>query len=228
VSGFIPLPALRNIRPEQFKELGERLKSAVNACPNIFYEDDQISDCWAHKYIVRNGLAGQIWPYSPSPPDRFADRTTHLQSCIIMHQKQEWLCRAAIEDPGPDVFVWIDYGVLKQTDMTEQVVRNFCDRLLNRHSVSLIEAPGISERRPVDADEKSWDRFCGSVVIEPRKHLFELSRQMKAWTIRKMHEDKMISIESNTLAHMEYDNRWPIRWYQAWWGAPMFDNLPAE
>lgn len=141
-----------------------------------------------------------------------------------MHQKQEWMCLAAIEDPDPDVFVWIDYGVLKQHNMTDETITRFCERLKTRN-FPIVEAPGISAMRPVN-DIECWDRFCGSVVIEPRDELFKLARAMKAHAQKSIWQTGQITIESNTLAHVELAG-FPIRWYPAWWGAQMFDNLPA-
>lgn len=228
VSGYIPLPKLRNVSVDVFMERGRALGRAIAAANVSFclFDNDRIEDCWAYDFCNRHG---PISPSFPTAADRFPDIETQVQSCIIMHQKQEWMCRAAIEDPEPDVFVWIDYGVLKQQHMSEAVVTRFCERLAQRY-VTSIELPGIKPHPyPVD-NAQCWDRFCGSVVIEPRDQLFRLARAMKATTQNFIRLTRTINIESNTMAEIEYA-RWPdvlFRWYAAEWGAPMFDNLPGS
>jgi hypothetical protein len=227
VSGYIPIEGLRNATPTVFRQRGEGLKRAVSGFPAKFFEGFHLEDCWAHEYIVNLHRPRPIEPYTHSDEDRFPTREHHLLSCIIMHQKQEWMCLAAIEDPEPDVFVCIDYGVLKQHEMSEEVIARFCQRLANRSRMPICEAPGIRQQQPVDADEKSWDRFCGSVVLEPRSQLFDLSRAMKQWSMHDIERSGKINIESNVLAHME-NSGFPFRWYAAGWGRPMFDNLPED
>jgi len=231
VSGYIPIPQLRNATPETFLERGLHMTDAVHAggLETHLFHATKLEDCWAYKFVREEMMQGRaIMPSSPTMPDRFPDDGTHIKSCIIMHQKQEWMCQAAIADPEPDVFVWIDYGVLKQQGMSEEVITRFCERLRARACFPCVEAPGIRpEPGPVD-NTGSCDRFCGSVVIEPRDKLFRLARAMKARTMEFIRKTHTINIESNVLAEVEHALTVPIRWYPAGWGAPMFDNLPPS
>jgi hypothetical protein len=148
-----------------------------------------------------------------------------LMSNIVMHQKYEWLVHTAIEDQAPDVFVWIDYGVMKQPNMKPEVITDFIKKLEEKDSCPCVYAPGIRGIEPID-DTQSWDRFCGSVVIVPRNHLVNLCSAMKMHQMQHIMEHHTVTIESNTLAHIEQKKFFPICWYKAWWGAEMFMNLP--
>src|SRR5260221_13030639 len=47
----------------------------------------------------------------------------------VNHQKFEWLAEEAMLDPEPDVFVWIDYGILHVPGVTHKVLRDFLGRI---------------------------------------------------------------------------------------------------
>jgi hypothetical protein len=177
----------------------------------------------------------QVLPFlidstDPDPdPARFATPRAKTLSNFVMHQKMEWMALAALEDTEPDVFVWIDYGVLKQVDMTTDVVKEFLLRLERKEVLEEITAPGIRSQpgtiKELPIPEVSWDRFCGSLVIVPRHLLFQLHRAMKRLAMAQVLTSHKISIESNTLAEVEYHSLLPFHWYQSWWGASMFTSF---
>jgi hypothetical protein len=221
VTGYVELPVL-NCSPSRFRELGHKLVAVAEdvAPTRVFY--NYLDECWMFKWLRSSGCPVRPqWPELPT--DRFAKPYDAVCSNIVMHQKYEWLALAAIEDPLPDVFIWIDFGVLKQQDMTPQVVTDFLRKVAAKDRISKIEAPGIRQMEPVD-DSVSWDRFCGSVVIVPRGHLFPLCQEMKLVAMNRIRETGVITIESNTLAHVELAHPSLFRWYPAWWGASMFTS----
>lgn len=235
VSGYIPLPEVVNVDETRFRKLGVLLHDALpyedrKLSAEFFDETDEdgIFDTWIWRWAQKNGL--NLEPSDPDPdPARFDPPVEgKLLSNFVMHQKYEWLALAAIEDPDPNIFCWIDYGVLKQSGMTPEVITDFCDRLVDCPSEYLngrITAPGIRHTISAPVPEESWDRFCGSVVIVPRDMVFKLANEMKRQAMKTIRATNKVTIETNTLAELEYFKILNFNWYGAYWGAGMFANF---
>src|SRR5947207_11740688 len=89
-------------------------------------------------------LLFQVTASDPAPdPHRFPTPDIKVLSNIVMHQKMEWMALAALEDTESEVFVWIDYGVLKQDSMSQPIITDFIHRLERKDVLEEITAPGI-------------------------------------------------------------------------------------
>lgn len=231
VTGYIPIPGVQNVDQAGFRELGTRLKlccteAQVNVEAFDMTTPKSLEYCWLLRWLSRQPWNEQVKCSDPAPdPVRFANPGVKLISNIVMHQKYEWLALAAINDPEPDVLVWIDYGVLKQEKMTEDTVIQCLARIAAAPTGHEIIAPGVRPTVEEPDPLQSWDRFCGSLVIVPRSALFNLARHMKLDAMKTIAESKMVTIETNTLARLEFQGVIPIRWVQSWWGASMFDAI---
>ena len=193
VSGYIPIPGILNVTESGFREYGARLKKAC-PCPTEFFDMTTpvaLRHTWMARWLSQQPWGNEVQSSDPAPdPARFAAPGIKLLSNFVMHQKYEWLALAAINDPVPDVFVWLDYGVLKQSDMTELVVTDFLQRLERKSVVDEIIAPGVRAIKVEPVPSESWDRFCGSVVIVPRRLVFDLARAMKLDAMEHRRADK--------------------------------------
>lgn len=230
VSGYTPLSGVINVTPDRFRDLGRLLRQACATVPTKFFDDpDQsVSDTWMWQWEIHNYRLASLRASDPSPdPARFRVPQDKLLSNFIMHQKYEWLALAALEDPYPDVFVWIDYGVLKQEGMTQQIIHEFLVGLTEAPPIHHITGPGIRPTADMPDPKQSWDRFCGSLVIVPREWVFHLAHWAKRDAIQMACETGEVTIESNTLARAELLSGLPFHWYQSWWGASMFTSYPG-
>lgn len=232
VTGYIPIPEVINVSEARFRELGAQLKAACPCPVKAFDEtnEDSIFDTWMWKWIAAQPWQDEVSESDPSPdPARFLHPEAKLLSNYVMHQKYEWLALAAMEDPYPETFVWIDYGVLKQINMTPETVTRFIEREQKTSCAGAVIAPGIRATADKPDPAQSWDRFCGSLVIVPRHWVAPLACEMKRDAMKTIGETKQVTIESNTLARVERSGAVPIFWYSAWWGATMFhayDPMP--
>lgn len=71
----------------------------------------------------------------------------------------------------------------------------------------------------------NW-RFCGGLLVVPRKWAHALFREVKRDVQRHLTETRNISWEVNTLARIE--RSLPIRWYQADHNETMFTNYSKD
>ena len=230
VSGYIPVPDVINVSEEKFRELGKALRDALPCRSTFFDGPASVLDTWLFRWLAQTPWRDDVVCSDPDPDtqrfggDRFI---TKLMSNFVMHEKYSWLFRAMDEDQASDVFVWMDYGVLKQENMSPEVVTRFVERL-QEMEVTKITAPGIRESADEPEPTQSWDRFCGSLVIVPRRYVLPLAALMQLDAMRTIEETKKVTIESNTLARVERQGHIPFHWYQSWWGASMFDALTVS
>ncbi len=230
VSAYIPLPDIINVSQEKFQELGVALASAI-PCNLSFYDvpdPERRFGTWMATWVQKQPWADEVTCSDPDPdPARFAgDRfKTKLWSNYVMHEKSVWVGKASFRDQTSDVFVWIDYGVLKQANMTPETVTRFIKELEAVELPDAVIAPGIRATADEPDPAMSWDRFCGSVVIVPRKWVDPLACAMLRDAIHTTTLTKKVTIESNTLARVERQQQIPFHWYQSGWGASMFDSF---
>lgn len=221
VTGYSEIPQIQ-VSKERFKEMGKRLLSCLPCAVEVF-DDWPVEACWAYRYCCDRG----VMPSANSiPADRFPDAWTMVLSNLIQNQKSEWVIQTAARDPEPDIFVWIDYGVFKQHNITEEAIWNFLNKVHQSGSMEEIVAPGLIDHPglPIDMGE-FCTRFCGSVVIIPR-HLAETyNRQMQKMALNHMRHEGKLAWEVNYIAQLEkMSPNLKIRQYKAWWDASQFNN----
>ncbi len=223
VTGYVPLKNFPRSAAE-YGKLGEELfVPLVTAGVNVKRYMEPVDMCWLHKFVSRFKEP----PY-PSVADNPAKNT--LAYHIVQHQKFAWLLKAAIEDPRPDAYVWLDYGIGHLDGVTPVVVGDFLDQVLaNPHEA--VSVPGCWPRDPANIDLRTpcW-RFCGGIMVVPRPLVHKLYKAVKTAALKHIEMTKNVEWEVNTLARAEIAGRVPIRWYQADHNATMFTNYaePAD
>ena len=223
VSGFVPIPD--NPRsPEEYFELGSRLFDPLRASGQLKYNPacfmmEHISQCWLFKWLH---WKGQNFDVTHSVADNPKKNTPSYH--IVQHQKFEWLLDAATLDPRPDVFVWIDFGILHVQGVTVAVILEFLRRVEREQAVAI---PGCWDKRvlPIDDQNPCW-RFCGGLMVVPRQHIFELDMAVKINAMKHIHETRNLSWEVNTLARVEQAGTVPLWWYKADHNETMFTAYP--
>lgn len=203
VTAYVPLP-VKHLNREQYRHLGDRL---VRACGEdrirVFY-DFPVEDCWAYSYR-------DLPPAQPVAGDRYATPGDFVLSNIVQHQRTTWARLAAEEDPDANVFVWLDYGILKQggftgRPVTEELVTEFLDRV-ERHKFTDVPFPGIWPKGEISDTGDNW-RFVGSTHIWPREYLDIIDLMYKTECRRFIERTQTVSNDLPIWAHTEA--RWPI------------------
>lgn len=209
VTGYVPI--LNHPRgPEEYGRLGEQL-ATVRAPIKAFYT--QIRDCWLARDL------GKL-PFHPTASEGDNPQKNTLDYHIVNHQKTEWLLAAAVQDPEPDTLIWMDYGIFHLPGVTADVIQNF----LHKIEPGKLSIPGCWDRTADVSDLfPSW-RFCGSMMIVPRKYVRRLDKEMKQTLRHHIAKTKNVWWEVNTLAALEKETLMPINWYKADHNETMFTN----
>src|ERR1035437_7181810 len=125
ITGLVPLEEHPR-KAVEYGALGERLAAAVSPVAPIKAFYSLLPHCWLHKFVWETG--GAITHSSGDNPEK----NTLAYHCV-QHQKIDWLRQAAAEDPEPDTFVWIDYGIMHVPGVTMPVIREFLARVAETH-----------------------------------------------------------------------------------------------
>ena len=210
VTGHVPraFPS-RHLSYEQFRSLGDQLKSAAVGRIVAFDEERSVNDLWAYHLLEANP---NLMPADPNPPsDRFDGPADAVISNIVCHERFEWVRRAAELHPDVDVFVWIDYSVFKQPGVTAEVIRDYLNAIETTASDAVI-APGVWPKVAINDSRPHW-RFVGSTWICPRDLVAPLADLANhVLHIRTTHTGK-ITWDVNTLSYVELLDVLPFRWY---------------
>ena len=202
---------------EQFKERGRHLIAAV-PCDMRIFDDFPVEDTWL--YPIVEGLP----PSDPHPPaDRFPTPEVMVKSHCLGNQKATWLLQAAEDDLDTDIFVWLDYGILKQQPMGPGDIYDFIRKIEAKGRRDVILGPGIREMGPV-YDFKFCDRFCSSVWIVPRAWVSKFSQYMQRTALDRITVTNTVAWDNNYVARLEQNGPLPIRQYSAWWDRTQFTN----
>lgn len=208
VTGFVPIDGHPR-HASEYSTLGKQLKG-IRAPLKAFY--NMVDDCWLAKEIAKIGVVSHSTADNP-------EKNT-LAYHIVQHQKPDWLGAASILDRQADVFVWIDYGILHVPGVTVDVINQF----LNQVKADDFAIPGCwGADRPLDDSIPSW-RFCGGVLVVPRKMLHRFAQEFKDRTMRNINLKRNVTWEVNDLARTEKYGSLPIRWYQADHNETLFTN----
>lgn len=212
VTGYIPIQGHPRSAKE-YGELGENLFSGLQGDFTVhpFYE--QVQETWLWKYL-------QTLHSEPthSTADN-AGKNTIAYHCV-QHQKFAWLLKAAILDPKPDTFVWMDYGIGHVPGVDVSVVNAFMATVKPND----FAIPGCWERKGLLINDyfPCW-RFCGGLMVVPRNKLHKFYKIMKNEVTRHIAKSGNVTWEVNSLAHAE-PNLPPIRWYKADHNETLFTN----
>ena len=209
VTGFVPVPG--HPWANEYQRLGARLLALP--APMRAFLDDELESCWLAR------LLKTLPPVTHSIHDNPKKNT--LEYLAVVHQKSEWLRRAAMEDPETDVFVWIDYGIFKLPGVTEEIILDFLGRVGDR----ALAIPGCWPKGPVDDRNPCW-RFCGGVVVCPRMQAAVFDEAVKREAESHIRETRNVSWEVNTWARAELRG-FPVLWYPADHDQTMFTKYPA-
>ena len=203
---------------EQFKERGRRLLEAV-PCSTRVFDDYPIKDTWLYP------LVNDIPPSDPHPPtDRFPTPEIMVLSHCIGNQKSAWIMEAAADDPEPDIFVWLDYGILKQQPMDPLQITAFIRKVEDKGSLFEIAAPGIQANMGPVYDYQFCDRFCSSVWVVPRSFVYKFHRYMRKTAIDRISATNTVTWDNNYVALLEQNGPLPFRHYSAWWDQTQLTN----
>jgi hypothetical protein len=217
VTGFVQIPNHPR-KEEEYVELGNRLKSAMGVRPlQAFYYD--VKDLWLTQFLER--LPPMEPPLKWATYDNPAKNS--LEYHCVQHQKVEWLATAANMDQESDTFVWVDYGIMRLPGMNGDYLTSFLDRIVKND----FAIPGCWPIGEVPVDNPCW-RFCGSVLIVPRKDIDNLTKAFKAVTRTFIRSMKKVSFEVNMLALVEQTNIPNLRWYEADHNPRMFTGYEPK
>lgn len=200
VTGYVPIPNHPRTA-EEYGRLGERFKE-ITAAPIIpFYT--ALPQCWLWK------AAWETPNLTHSEGDNPAKNTIAYHA--VNHQKTTWLMQASLYDDDADIFVWMDYGVFHLPGVTGAVIDEFIRKLDDK----CIYIPGCWAEPVIIYDDSPCWRFCGTVLVCPRKYCIKLDETMKRNVYSHVAKTKNISWEVNTWARVEKDRILPIKWYRA-------------
>lgn len=212
VTAYVPIPGHPRTAVE-YGALGEKL-GGVPVRKKAYY--DQVPNLWLWKHVHSLPFMPQISAYDN------AAKNTLAYHCVN-HEKFTWLKQAADADPGPDVFVWVDYGIFSLPGMSNEAIYKFFAAVDNKK----IYIPGCWNQAPVEAAYPSW-RFCGSMFAVPREWIDELDFAVRSMARKHIRATKNVEWEVNTLARVEQATAYrklPIHWYRADHDVSMFTNF---
>jgi hypothetical protein len=217
VTAFVPIPGHPRSEAE-YHELGDRLL----ALDHVMFAQGGLDRCWLYKHLRKNYDPTEI-SYSVADNPQKNSLAYH----IVMAQKTEWLMAASIVDPFATVFIWIDYGIFHIPGVTRSVIEDFLQRAENEQAIAI---PGCWEKDEFEYDDQRpcW-RFCGGVMVVPRKYVEPFDIAMKHEYARWIELNRNVSWEVNTLARLERHNpaRLPFWWYRADHDKTIFTNYRA-
>lgn len=210
VTGYVPIQGHPR-SAEEYGRLGENLFGGLRGdfIVHPFYET--VQETWLAKLIQKLGI-----DVTHSTADN--PKKNSLAYMCVQHQKFAWLLKAAIADPRPDTFVWVDYGI-NAIGVTADVVSNFMASV----RMNDLAIPGCWPRNVLMINDyfPCW-RFCGGLMVVPRDQVHKLYKAIKQEVTNHIRKTGNVTWEVNSLAAVE--PTLPIRWYQADHNQTMFTN----
>jgi hypothetical protein len=225
-SGYVPLE-VKHLNREQYKALGDRLAAALGSRFKVFY-DYPLDHCWLHMWLERYNKL-HLPPATEVPADRYATPHHMVLSNIVQHQRTAWAVMAAAADPQVDVWVWLDYGVLKQGDwtgkpVTEKIVVDFMDRIEAMKEMNNIPFPGIWEKGVPSDTGANW-RFVGSTHIWPTQYLPAIDKAYRLECMKFIERTRTVPIDLPIWANTELNSGLPFVQYPANHDATQFTGF---
>ena len=228
VTAYVPLE-VKHLTRQQYAALGNGLVSALGDKIKVFY-DYPLEDCWLYRYMKEHVMP-DLPPATEVPSDRYATPHHMVLSNIVQHQRTAWAMMAAAAEPRVDVWVWLDYGVLKQGDwtgrpVTEQIIAEFIGRIEAMERMNYIPFPGIWEKGVPSDTGANW-RFVGSTHIWPKRYLPAIDRSYN-WECRRfIQRTSTVPIDLPIWAYTELNSGLPFRQYAANHDATQFTGFPG-
>jgi hypothetical protein len=232
VTAFVPIdPPPIHFRPEQYHQYAERMRKAAGDDRFRAFNPYPLKQCWLYKWLEqRNWL--DLPPATAPAADRYPTPKHFVLSNIVQHERTSWLCQAANEDPGCDVFVWLDYAILKQghswpghPGVEERHISEFLDKI-EKSGFEDIPFPGIWEKGPISDNGDNW-RFAGSTHVIPRHLLAFCDWFYKHECKQFIERTKTIPLDLPIWALLEQNTNLPFRFYQANHDATQLTNFPG-
>ena len=210
VTGYVPdaFPA-KHLSQAQFRSLGERLKVAAGDCLVQF--ETPFDQCWVPRWMRIDNLR----PSCANPPaDRFAKPQDMVRSNAVLLQRFYWLMQAMQADPHADVFAWVEWSALKQTNVTEDVIRQFARDLQEVKPFDGVCAGGCWPMGPINDSEAHW-RFVGSCFVVHADWVPNLLDAIQEVVSTRTKLTGRLSWDMNTLAFVELLGVIPFKWFAA-------------
>jgi hypothetical protein len=224
VSAYVPLPVL-HLNRDRYRVLGQSMLAAVPAPHETrVFEDYPLEACWAYKYKDLPPADPRLYP------ERFSDPQHFTLANVVQHQRTTWAMAAAATSDA-DVFVWIDYGILKQGNFTGKPVTTaavtaFIERLAASAPLDNIPFPGIWGPPPMEINPSGDNfRFCGSLHIWPRKYMERIHYTYLEEVVKFVERYGTVPLDLPIWTGVEMRNSdLPFRWYGAEYDVTQFDN----
>jgi hypothetical protein len=210
VTGYVPdaFPA-KHLSQEQFRSLGERLKVAAGDCLMPF--ETPFDYCW----LPQARSVEHLLPSCLNPPaDRFATPQDMVRSNAVLLQRFYWLYAASRADPDAEVFAWVEWSALKQTNVNEDVIRQFAQDLQDVKPFDGVCAGGCWPMGPINDSEAHW-RFVGSCFVVHADWVKELYEAVRGVVTTRTTITGRLSWDMNTLAFVELLSVIPFKWFAA-------------
>ena len=211
VTGYAPIKDHPR-SAEEYGGLGERL-AAVPVRKAAFYQ--RVEETWLWKFVRSLPTVPKV-----SEGDNPAKNT--LAYHCVNHQKTEWLLAAVEKYPDDDVYVWVDYGIFHQPDVTSEAIFKFVESLDDK----AIYAPGCWDKSIVQSAAPCW-RFCGSVLAVPKQFVPMLHFACVRTAMKHIRATNNVEWEINTWARVEKKDTLPWCWYHADHNGSQFWNAPT-
>jgi len=212
VTGYVELPN----HPRPKREYEQLVRKLFNIEHSVLLYKPELEECWLHQYLCNSE---QSCTHSVS--DNPAKNT--LGYHIVQAQKTQWIEKAWVEYPKTDVFVWIDAGIFHVPGVTAKIIDDFLARAEGERAVTI---PGCWPKGTYTYDDNHpcW-RFCGGVMVVPKKYVVQFNDAMQNEYVRWIEETGNVSWEVNTLARLEERNpEFPLWWYAADHDQTLFTN----
>jgi hypothetical protein len=214
VTAYVPIPG--HPRSEGiYRDLGRQLLELDIPLMSV---EDELKECWLYQF-----LQWRDHDFTHSVADNPAKNSVAYH--VVQAQKSEWLVDAAFAHSCPDVLVWLDYGIFHVPGVTGQIIKDFMLRAADEQAIAI---PGCWDKDfKYDDSQPCW-RFCGGVMVVPRRYVVQFDYAMKKEYIRWLSTTNNLSWEINTLARLERsDPELPIWHYKANHDASMFTAYRA-
>lgn len=214
ITAYVPIPGHPRTA-DDYHQLAVPLHDMSTDVP-LLSRREELKNCWLQQYL-----------------DEFDSVVTHsvadnpqkntMSYHVVQAQKTEFLVQAAEAcKMQPDVYVWIDYGIFHVPGVTQEIIRDFLIRADGEQTIAI---PGCWGKNYTYDDEQPCWRFCGGVMVVPRKYVVALNQAMKREYISWIAKHHHVSWEVNTLARVERrEPDLPIWWYKADHDASIFTN----
>ncbi len=220
ITAYVPIPDHPR-SSDEYHALAEPMRKMAATAP-ILSRTEKLENCWLHQYLH------EAYGTPPAVTHSVSDnpKKNSLNYHIVQAQKTEFLVEAAEAcSMQPDVYVWIDYGIFHVPGVTEEVITEFLKRADGEQTIAI---PGCWDRNYIYDEANPCWRFCGGVMVVPRRYLIDFDTAMKKEYVTSIARRRNVSWEVNTLARVEQNNPdLPIWWYKADHDASIFTNYKS-